>query len=77
MAITTPACGAGLPGVWSVSVEALKYLRHFQRSDYSGAQRARPTPEVQNEVEALVQKYITYLLERELNSPGFLRQIKK
>ncbi len=75
--VLCPACGAGLPGVWSVSVEALKYLRHFQRSDYSGAQRARPTPEVQNEVEALVQKYITYLLERELNSPGFLRQIKK
>ncbi len=72
-----PACGAGLPGVWSVSVEALKYLRHFQRSDYAGAQRARPTPQVQSEVETLVQKYVTYLLERELNTPGFLRQIKK
>jgi DNA repair protein RecO (recombination protein O) len=72
-----PACGVGLPDAWSVSVEALKYLRHFQRSDYAGAQRARPAPEVQSEVEALLQRYITYLLERALNSPGFIRQIKK
>ena len=71
-----PACGVGLPGVWSVSVEALKYLRHFQRSDYAEAQRARPSPEIQSEVETLLQRYVTYLLERELNTPGFIRQIK-
>jgi DNA repair protein RecO (recombination protein O) len=58
-------------------VQALKYLRHFQRSDYAGARRARPAPQVQSEVEALLQHYITYLLERALNSPAFLRQIKK
>jgi DNA repair protein RecO (recombination protein O) len=75
--VLCPACGAGLPGAWSVSVEALKYLRHFQRSSYSEAQRARPAPEVQNEVEALLQRYVTYLLERALNSPDFIRQIKK
>ena len=71
-----PACGVGLPGAWNVSVEALKYLRHFQRSDYAGAQRARPTTEIQSEVETLLQRYVTYLLERELNTPGFIRQIK-
>ena len=71
-----PACGVGLPGAWSVSVEALKYLRHFQRSDYAEAQRARPSPEIQSEVETLLQRYVTYLLERELNTPGFIRQIK-
>jgi DNA repair protein RecO (recombination protein O) len=75
--VLCPVCGAGLPGAWSVSVEALKYLRHFQRSDYAGAQRARPAPEIQNEVEALLQRYVTYLLERALNSPDFIRQIKK
>jgi DNA repair protein RecO (recombination protein O) len=75
--VLCPVCGAGLPGAWSVSVEALKYLRHFQRSDYAGAQRARPAPEIQNEVEALLQRYVTYLLERALNSPGFIKQIKR
>ena len=75
--VLCPTCGAGLPGVPNVSEDALKYLRHFQRSDYAGAQRARPTPEVQSEVEALLQRYVTYLLERALNSPDFIRQIKK
>jgi DNA repair protein RecO (recombination protein O) len=75
--VLCPRCGANLPGAWPVTVDALKFFRHFQRSDYAGAQRARPGPDVRNELEALLQRYITYLLERELNSPGFLRQIKK
>ena len=75
--VLCPKCGAGLPGVWSVSVEALKYFRHFQRSPYSEAQRAHPGVEVQNELETLIQKYLTYLLERGLNSPGFIKEINK
>ena len=40
-------------------------------------QRARrPSLAVQNELETLIQKYLTYLLERGLNSPGFIKQIK-
>lgn len=75
--VLCPRCGVGLPGAWMVKVETLKYLRHFQRSDYASAKRAHPLPEIQNEVEALLQRYVTYLLERSLNSPEFIRQIKK
>jgi DNA repair protein RecO (recombination protein O) len=75
--VLCPRCGTGLPGAWPVSVEALKFLRHFQRSDYKEAQRARPRPEARDELEGLVQKYVTYLLERELNSPDFIKQIKR
>jgi DNA repair protein RecO (recombination protein O) len=76
--VLCPKCGTGLPGVWNISVEALKYFRHFQRSSYPEAQRARrPTLEIQNELEVLIQKYLTYLLERGLNSPDFIKQIKK
>ena len=75
--VLCPKCGMGLPGVWNVSVDALKFFRHFQRSPYSEAQRARPSLEAQNELETLIQKYLTYLLERELNSPGFIKQIKR
>jgi DNA repair protein RecO (recombination protein O) len=75
--VLCPKCGVNLPGAWPVSVEALKFLRHFQRSDYAGAQRARPAPDVRDELEGLVQRYVTYLLERELNSPGFIKQIKR
>ncbi len=69
-------CGAGLPGAWEVTMEALKYLRHFQRSSYGEAKRARPAMEIQGELESLMQRYFTYLLERELNSPGFIKQVK-
>jgi DNA repair protein RecO (recombination protein O) len=75
--VLCPPCGVGPSGARNLSKEALKYLRHFQRSDYVGVQRARPAPEVQGEVEALLQHYVTYLLERALNSPEFIRQIKR
>ncbi len=74
--VICPTCGRGLPNLRDISVEALKYLRHFQRSSYHEASRAHPSPEVQKETEALMQGYFTYLLERELNTPGFLKRIK-
>lgn len=61
----------------SVSVEGLKYLRHFQRSTFAAASRAHPALPVQQETEALMQGFFTYLLERELKTPGFLRQIRR
>lgn len=72
-----PRCGHGLPGLWPISVEALKYLRHFQRSDYRAAMRARPDAETQKEIETVMQGYFQFLLERELNTPGFIKRIKE
>jgi len=68
-----------------ISVETLKYLRHFQRSSYRDASRARTSLEaraeqgrsIQKEAEALMQGYFTYLLERELNTPGFLKTVRE
>lgn len=71
-----PRCGGGLPNMAPISVEALKYLRHFQRSSYADAHRARPSEAIKKEIEILLQNYFTYLLERELNSPGFLKNIR-
>ena len=69
-------CGQGLPGLWRISQEALKYLRHFQRSEYRTAMRARPDEATQKEIETLMQGYFQYLLERELNTPGFIKHVK-
>ncbi len=74
--VVCPNCGRGLPNLTRISVDALKYLRHFQRSSYAEAARARPSPEIQSETESLMQGYFTYLLERELNTPGFIRRVK-
>ena len=74
--VICPRCGQGLKHLHPISVEALKYLRHFQRSSYAEASRARPDADVQHETESLMQGYFTYLLERELNTPVFLKKIK-
>jgi DNA repair protein RecO (recombination protein O) len=71
-----PRCGQGLPNPASISMAALKYLRHFQRSSYAVAVRARATMQEQKEVETLMQGYLTYLLEHELNTPAFIKRIK-
>ena len=39
--------------------------------------RAIISPEVQQELEILMQYYLTYLLERGLNTPAFLRRVRR
>lgn len=74
--VLCPKCGKRTPGVRPVSMMALKYLRHFQRSNFSEASRATLTPSLNREMENLMQHYLTYLLERGLNTPPFLRRIR-
>ncbi len=73
--VICPRCGQGLAGLWPISMTALKYLRHFQRSSFSEAARARPGDAEQREIETLMQAYLAYLLERSLNTPGFLKRL--
>jgi DNA repair protein RecO (recombination protein O) len=73
----SPQHGRGLKGAVPISMEALKYMRHFQRSSYAQAARAKVPAEVQRELEIIMQHYLTYLLERALNSPAFLRKVRQ
>lgn len=75
--VVSPKHGKRLEGAGPVSMQALKYMRHFQRSSYKEATRAQVAPKVQRELETLMQHYITYLLERGLNSPSFLRRVRR
>lgn len=74
--VVCPTCGRNAPGTRPISMQALKYLRHFQRSSYADAKRAHPSSTLYREMEILVQHYLTYLLERGLNTPEFLRRVK-
>jgi DNA repair protein RecO (recombination protein O) len=74
--VICPRCGLGLPNLNKISVDTLKYLRHFQRSTYRDASRAHPSPQVRKDAEVLMQGYFTFLLERELNTPGFIKRVK-
>ncbi len=75
--VLCPNCGPTDPSAHPISMHALKYLRHFQRSTYAEALRAQMKTSVQLELETLMNHYLTYLLEKNLNSPRFLRNVRK
>lgn len=75
--VLCPRCGPQVSGRRPISMLALKYLRHFQRSSFSEAARAELTPALNREIEIIMQHYLTYLLERGLNTPAFLRRMRK
>lgn len=75
--VLCPRCGENAPSARPVSMATLKYLRHFQRSTFPEANRAELSPSVRREMESLLNYYLTYWLERRLNSPAFLHEVRK
>lgn len=75
--VLCPACGGEVPSAWKISLDALKYLRHLQRSNFQQASLAKPPLPVSREMESVMYHYLTYLLERKLNSTEFLRRIRQ
>jgi len=75
--VICPRCSHQYEDIRKISVDALKYLRHFQRSTFKEALVATPGENVMQEVEKIMQWYLTYLLERAINSQVFLQQIRK
>ncbi len=72
-----PKCGPLVSGSQPISMTALKYLRHYQRSNFSEATRAVLTPTLNHELEMIMQHYLTYLLERGLNTPPFMQRARR
>ena len=75
--VMCPRCGSIADTTRPVSMLVLKYLRHFQRSDFKDIQQLNVPPLVRQEMEKLMQSYLTVLAERKLNTPAFLREIRK
>ncbi len=75
--VMCPKCGRIADNPRPVSLLVLKYMRHFQRSDFKDIQKINVPPLVRQEMEKLMQYYLTTLIERKLNTPSFLRQIKQ
>jgi DNA repair protein RecO (recombination protein O) len=74
--VLCPRCGEKFLEARTISMGTLKYLRHFQRSSFQEAARALLPPDVRQEMENLMQYYLTYLLERGLNTPSFIRRMR-
>ncbi len=72
-----PKCAHLVPDARPITMESLKYIRNFQRTAYSRLLQAVPSPLVEREVESILQYYNTFLLERRLNTPDFLNEVRK
>jgi DNA repair protein RecO (recombination protein O) len=70
-------CGGKVPTAMPVTMQALKVMRHYQRSTFREASRIELVPGLKHEIEGLLGHYLTYLLERKLNSPSFLREVRR
>ena len=74
--VLCPKCGPKFADASQISLETLKYLRHFQRSSFSEIEQIHLTPQLNRNLETLMQQYFTYFLERNLNTPTFIRRVE-
>lgn len=82
--VLCPRCGERLIGrrdmvrrVRPVSVNTLKVLRYLQTHDYEASSRLRLKPETHQDIEAIMMHYITYILERKLESVDFIYRLRR
>lgn len=60
----------------SVPVNALKVLRYLQSRPFAQIEQLNLSPQVEEQVEAILHYYLTHLLERNLKSVDFLNTLK-
>ena len=71
-----PGLWTARPGARRLSLAALKVLRHYQRSAFAAAMAPHVRFEVLDEAGLVLEAYVSYLLERRLQAPVFLRQVR-
>lgn len=75
--VLCPRCLKRHEGAERISLPALKVLRHYQRSPHQVALAPQVRQGVQRELEALMEGYLSFLLERRLNTPEFVRRVRE
>jgi DNA repair protein RecO (recombination protein O) len=75
--VLCPDCGARDGRAVALSLAGLKVLRHYLRSSFEQAVAPSIRPQVFAEVSQLMEAYMRYLLERQLNAPRFLRAVRE
>ncbi|MFP3880420.1 MAG: DNA repair protein RecO [Dehalococcoidia bacterium] len=69
--------GALVRPSFPLSVGALKVLRLWQSCDYATARRVRLNSELSWELERVLHEYITYIVQRELKSLTWLKEVRE
>jgi len=75
--VLCPQCGKMIAEKKTISMTALKFIRFFQRGDLQTAIRARIKLDVRNEVQSIMDYFLSYVLDRNMNSLKFLNQLKR
>ncbi len=75
--VLCPACGEPHNYTRKVSMNVLRFLRHFQRSVFSDIVDVSVPSTVQAEMAALMSSYISSIVERKLNAPDFIKQVNR
>jgi DNA repair protein RecO (recombination protein O) len=71
-----PTHGAARPDTIVLSLPALKVLRYLQTRPWGQVAGLQLGPQVSQQVEELLGRYIVYLLEHQLSSPAFLQRLR-
>lgn len=74
--VLCPKCRRAQTNAWQVDKDVLRYLRHFQRSDWGTVASITIPEKIEKRLAVLIESYLTYLLERKLNTPDFLRTVQ-
>ena len=74
--VLCPRCGRRHDSAVRLPLAVLKVLRHYQRHPYELASAPAIRPQVLAELESLMEAHLTYLVERKLNAPQFLRSVR-
>ena len=73
--VICPQCRHAANGARPISTDALKVMRHLQRSPLVGVLRPAPASPLQREVERLLHATVSAVLERELRTRDFLDEV--
>jgi DNA repair protein RecO (recombination protein O) len=73
--VVCPSCAPRATSGRPLAADALKVLRHLQRSPLVGVLRLRLESALHRRVERLLHETVTVVIERELRSRGFLEEV--
>jgi DNA repair protein RecO (recombination protein O) len=74
--ILCPNCQYDHPSSFSISVDALKVVRLFQRGTFEVVSRLKISQQLSQELKAVLAIYIRYLLEREIKSATWMDALR-
>lgn len=75
--VLCPNCGHASQVARPISMQVLKHMRHFQKSSFPAAMKAPYNQNLYQQFGSILNYYYLYILERRLNSPGFLRKVQR